>query len=166
MPIYKSDLSVSGIDALLENIENYSKNIDKLRQELPGILAKKAEESISENISAVTDKDGNEDVHSGSEASPGKATAFMHGSQAAYLEYGTGINGESYPHPLSAEAAWAYNSGAKIRTLADGTPGWMWFDSSGERHFTHGIEAQKCVFNAAVQIREEAAETARKELEE
>lgn len=169
MPTLRANLSESSLDALLDQLEAYKKKLQKLSEELPSILAGEITERIDAKLdpilgSPVDKADGNVDARSDKESQPYRAKAMMTGTQAAFLEFGTGIEGMSNPHPLSAQEAWAYNTGAHIRGLPDGELGWTWYDDSGHHHDTHGIEAQRIVYDSAKEVRNDLEKIVKGEL--
>lgn len=162
MKTIKTELSISSLDKLLSSIEQYKEKVSSLEHSLPQGLAKKAEKYISINISEILDKDGNIDVGVGTYAFGDTALAFISGTQAAYIEYGTGINGKNEPHPLATDIGWDYMTGQRIFKTKDGRIGWVYKNPlTGKYHFTEGIPSGRVVFNAANQIRREVSETAK-----
>ena len=160
--ILKAELSVSSLDNLLKELREYREKVESLDSKLPQELASNAESYISQNLADVMDRDGNVDVSTGTDKIGNTARAYMDGSQAAYIEFGTGVKGKQSPHELAAEVGWEYDSGERIFTTKDGRRGWVYKDPiSGLYYFTEGIPAMMPVLNAAREIKNEVAETAR-----
>ena len=69
---------------------------------------------------------------------------------AIYVEYGTGIIGESEPHPFAAEQ-WAYD------VNQHGTKGWVYkSDKDGEFHWTMGYISRPFMYNTMRWLEEAA----------
>lgn len=161
-----AQLSVSSLDQLLKQVNGYKEKVESLPANLTRNLTIKAEQYIAQNLEAITDPDGNIDAHADKEISGRLGRAFLAGSQAKYLEFGTGPAGEAAPHPLAADVGWEYNSqdrlGSKIYQTDDGRIGWVYFDqSSGQFRFSEGIAAQMTVYKAGQRVRREIVETAK-----
>ena len=162
----KAELSSSSLDNLIKELEDYKSKIKSVENNLPQRLADKAADYITENVNAITEKDGNIRANSGSYGIGNEALAYLEGEQAAYLEYGTGTVGANNSHPLASEVGWDYASGERIFTTKDGRTGWIYQDkSTGQYHFTEGIPANMPVLNAAAQIKLEVDKTAKEMFE-
>ena len=99
----------------------------------------------------------------------------MSGSQAVYSEFGTGTEGGMHPHPMKHDFALnEYNSGKTIRPASDkvaaiaaiapGTLYWTYKDDNGNIHYTQGVPAQKIVYNAGIEVKDQMPEIIEKNL--
>ncbi len=162
----KAQLSESSLEQLIQQIEQYKEKVDLLPQKLVQSLTGKAKKYIEQNLASITDTDGNIDVYTGKENLGNVGRAFLGGSQARFLEFGTGIAGGASSHPLAIDVGWQYNNqdreGSKIYQAEDGRIGWVYFDRSTRQfRFSEGIAAQMTVYRAAQQVRRETVKTAK-----
>lgn len=161
MPTYKAGLSVSSLDALLNDLKTYQQKVEATPHKIVETLVDYGKEQISQGIGSIRDKDGNYLATAGSYVFGNGGVAYMEGGQAAYLEYGTGVKGQASPHPKANEAGWQYNSGKTIKRTGD----WSYWDSvKGQYVHTKGIPAQMPVLKAANAIRKKEIEAAKEAL--
>lgn len=162
MPVFKAELSSASLGALLEEVKKYHSKVDAAPEKIVSSLTRSAQEKIDRNLNAITEKDGNVLASAGSYQFDTEGFAYLEGEQAAYLEYGTGVQGQGAPHPLASEVGWDYNSGTRIHTTKNGRVGWVYPESgTGKWRFTEGIPAQKPVLLAAEEVRQEIAAAAK-----
>lgn len=154
MPVYDMPLSVAGIDAVIRELESFRDRLNDASERVVRELAHDAENDMSARLSSVADPDGNVDARVQSNVSGNEATVSLTGSQAAFLEFGTGVVGRTSPHEMAGRVGWNYASGAKIRSFKNGRIGWVYFDQS-RRHYrvTSGIAAQNIVIGASATTR-------------
>lgn len=161
MPVFKAQLSVSSLGDLVSALKAYREKVSAAPGKMVQALTKFGEEQISRGLDDIVDKDGNYLAAAGSEQSGAKGLAYMQGEQAAFLEFGTGVEGRDSPHPQAGEAGWGYGSGAAISSAGD----WFYWDSVKERYIhTQGIPAQMPVFKAANAIRQKESQAAKEAL--
>ena len=73
----------------------------------------------------------------------------------AFVEFGTGVKGQSSPHKNGeylSKAAWSYASGAKIFTTQDGRVGWIYPTDDGGFRFTEGMESRPFMYETALEL--------------
>lgn len=163
----KANLDSSSLGKLIDELKDYQRKFNSLETELPKRLAQLAEREIEDNLNDITEKDGNVNAHAGHTVKGNTATAYLEGSQASYLEFGTGIVGKSHSHPLASEIGWDYLNGERIFQTKDGRIGWIYRSPlTKEYRFTEGIEAGMPVLNAAKTIRSYIPKVAKEILEE
>lgn len=161
MPTYKAILSVSSLDALLNDLKSYQQKVEAAPHKIVETLVDYGKEQIAQGISSIRDKDGNYLATAGSYMFDTAGFAYMEGEKSTYLEYGTGVSGQSSPHPQANEAGWQYNSGSTISSTGD----WYYWDPIKQQHVhTKGIPAQMPVLKAANAIRQKEAEVAKEAL--
>jgi hypothetical protein len=162
MPTYRADLSVASLDKLLSDVKDYQKKIDSAPAKITEQLAEIGAEAITQNISGITNPDGNAPGTVGMQIEGGIAKVFQQGKQIAFLEYGTGEQGAGSPHPVAVKAGWKYGSGKNIRKMKNGKMMWRYYDRlKGHYRITDGIPAQKQVFKAALTMRDSIVEVAK-----
>lgn len=141
---------MAGIDQLIRDIDAYQARLRNAEQAIVSEMADVVETDMNARLSAVTDPDGNVDAHVNRVVNGNNAIISLTGSQAAYLEFGTGIIGRSSPHQMAGQFGWDYATGSKIRTFRNGRIGWVYFDTSRNHYrITSGIAAQNIVIGAA-----------------
>lgn len=161
MPKLTANISVSSLDALLNDLKTYQKKVEEAPRKIVESLTDYGKEQIAQGIVSIQDKDGNYLATAGSYVFDNTGFAYMEGEQAAYLEYGTGVKGQSSPHPQANEAGWQYNSGSTIKNTGD----WSYWDPiKGQYVHTKGIPAQMPVLKAANAIRQKEVEAAKEAL--
>ena len=73
----------------------------------------------------------------------------------AFVEFGTGVVGQSNPHKNGeylSKASWDYASGAKIFTTKDGRVGWIYPTDDGGFRFTEGMESRPFMYETALEL--------------
>jgi len=165
MPMFTADLSVASLDQLLSNVKAYQKKIDEAPEKISVRLAEIGAASISENLSGITDTDGNVPGTVGIALSGSKATVYQQGDQIAYIEFGTGAQDAASRHPQAGEVGWNYDSGTKIHTMKNGKRMWRYWDKlKGHWRITSGLPAQKQVYRAALKMRDSIPTVAKEAL--
>lgn len=155
MPTFKADLSVDSLDKMLSDVKDYKAKLEAVPAKITERLAEIGAEAIQQNISGITDPDGNAPGTVGMQAEGGSGKVFEQGDQIAYLEYGTGEQGAAASHPMAVKAGWNYGSGKNIRRMKNGKMMWHYFDNlHGHWRTTNGISAQKQVLRAAITMRD------------
>ena len=73
----------------------------------------------------------------------------------AFVEFGTGVVGQTAPHTNGeylSKAAWSYASGTKIFTTQDGRVGWIYPTDDGGFRFTEGMESRPFMYETALEL--------------
>lgn len=152
---------MSSLDALLDSLKAYQEKVEEAPRKIVETLADYGKEQIAQGINGIRDKDGNYLAAADSYVYGDTGFAYMEGEQAAYLEYGTGVFGQSSPHPKANEAGWQYNSGPTISSTGD----WSYWDSIKSQYVhTKGIPAQMPVLKAANAIKQKEIDAAKEAL--
>lgn len=76
----------------------------------------------------------------------------------AFVEFGTGVVGQSNPYKNGeylSKAAWQYATGPKIFTTQDGRVGWIYPTDDGGFRFTEGMESRPFMYETALEIQRE-----------
>lgn len=161
MPTFKADLSTSSLDVLLKDLVEYQEKVVTLPERLTSELAQTAATSISENLTGITDLDGNAPGTIEIKQNGTSATVSNVGDQIAYLEYGTGAYAD--PHPQAGQVGWTYGEGERIFTTKSGRRMWhYWDDMRGHWRTTAGQQPNMQVFKAALKTRQEIVPTAKR----
>lgn len=166
MPTYTADLSVASLDKLLSDVKDYKAKVEAAPAKITERLAEIGAEAIQQNISGITDPDGNAPGTVGMQVEGSSAKVFEKGDQIAFLEYGTGEQGATSPHPKAAEAGRKYNVGPYIHKMKNGKMMWHYRDKLRGGHWrtTNGIPAQKQVLKAALTMRDNIVPVAKEAL--
>lgn len=148
MPVYEIGISEAEITGLIRSLDEFKRRLERAEVQIVQGLADDAEAEMVSRLNAVTDPDGNIDAHVRSFGGGNDATVALVGSQAAYLEFGTGVIGARNAHELSAQVGWQYVAGSHYRTFRNGRVGWVYFDRSrGHYRVTSGITPQRIVLS-------------------
>lgn len=161
MPKLKATLSEDSIANLIDQLQEYKSKVESLEVNTTEKVTSRALNEIERNLFAVTDKDGNVDVSADSFTFGNSGFAYLTGSQAAYVEFGTGPKGAENPHPNAGENSWKYGTSGdgKIFTTKDGRIGWLYKDfETGRLRFTEGLSAQEVVLRASESVKSEIPE--------
>lgn len=158
MPVIR--VKLSELDDFIRDLKEYKAKVEAAPSKIVAELAEIGRKEIEGNIGAITDVDGNYLAGSGKEVNGNTAAAFMVGSQASFLEFGTGIQGQSSPHPDANVHGWEYNTGATIKNNQ-----WRYYDPFLNKFVTtSGIPAQMPVFKAANEVRARVEEAVKEAL--
>ena len=165
----KSDLSVSGIEKLQEQIREYQTSLEskvdiyarRLAQE--GVLFAKYNVKDFDAV-FVGDLLSSIKLRTGSK-SKGKSVYFVvaDSDHAAFVEFGTGYEGEEHPysHPLPEGATWKYVTGYQIVNNAKKhIYGWF-YERDGNVYFTEGMPSRPFMWNTSQQLNMKAIQIAR-----
>lgn len=159
--VFKSDLSVKGIENLQKQLLNYKNNI--LQQKIELLVKTLAEDGVDiaraniakldaiftgELISSISAKYGG--------STKGTAIFFIvaDSEHAAFVEFGTGQLGKegAYPYPLPPGISWDYNTGEKIFEIAPGEYGWFYPGNDGKLHFTQGMPSRPFMYETSMEL--------------
>lgn len=81
----------------------------------------------------------------------------------AFVEFGTGVVGQSNPHSNGeylSKASWQYASGAKIFTTKDGRVGWIYPTDDGGFRFTEGMPSRPFMYETAHELHDKCEQMA------
>lgn len=82
----------------------------------------------------------------------------------AFVEFGTGVKGQTSPHKNGeylSKAAWSYASGSHIFTTQNGRTGWFYPKDDGTFRFTEGMASRPFMYETALQLKNEFPRIAR-----
>ena len=82
----------------------------------------------------------------------------------AFVEFGTGVVGQSNPHSNGeylSMASWQYASGSKIFTTKDGRVGWIYPTDDGGFRFTEGMESRPFMYETALELHRKCEQMAK-----
>lgn len=167
--IFKSDLSISGIENLKKQIIDYQENILPNRaRELCSRLAEQGVEIAKANIAkldAVFTGELLNSVHIQDGGGTNTSAIFylvVDSEHALWVEFGTGQLGEEapYPYPLPNGFAWNYNTGKTIFEISPGQYGWF-YPKDGQWYFTQGMPSRPFMYETSLELQELVVKTAR-----
>lgn len=165
MPTFQADLSTSSLDKMLSDVKAYQEKVEAAPEKVTARLAEIGANAINQNVSEITDLDGNAPGTVSVDVRGAEATISQSGDQVAYLEYGTGEQGAANEHPEYKVAGWHYGSGKNIRRMKNGKLMWRYYDKlKGHWRITNGIPAQKQVLRAALTMRDNIVPVAKEVL--
>ena len=167
--VFKSDLSVNGLENLKKQLLDYKNNT--LQQKL-NILAKTLSEKgvviAQANIAgldAIFTGELISSIHT-RKGSGSKGTAIFYivadSKHAAFVEFGTGQLGQegSYPYPFPEGIEWNYNTGKTIFEIEPGQYGWFYPGDDGKWYFTQGMPSRPFMYETSLELMQIVKETA------
>lgn len=163
--ILKSDLSVSGLQALQKELERYRDSLTYKCQLLAEKLSERGVEIARVQIAdldAIFTGELIQSLHSEYKGSTQYGAIFAvvaSSSHAIYVEMGTGMVGAAHPYPGKLPAVYA--QGKTIRQLANGRYGWFYQDDNGDWWFTEGMPSRPFLYNTSLELQKEVAKIAK-----
>ena len=167
--VFKSDLSVKGLENLKKQLLDYKNNT--LQQKL-NLLAKTLSEKgvviAQANIAgldAIFTGELISSIHT-RKGSSSKGTAIFYivadSKHAAFVEFGTGQLGQEggYPYPFPEGVAWEYNTGKTIFEIEPGQYGWFYPGDDGKWYFTQGMPSRPFMYETSLELMQIVKETA------
>lgn len=168
--VFKTDLSVKGIEQLKKNLLNYKDNILQHKVDLLAkTLADKGVDIAQANVArldAIFTGELINSIHTRYGGSA-KGTAIFYvvadSHHAAYVEFGTGQLGleGGYPYPFPEGVDWQYNTGKTIFEISPGQYGWFYQDDNGDWYFTQGMPSRPFMYETYLGLKGLVERTAR-----
>ena len=167
--VFKTDLSVEGINNLKRELLSYKTNF--LQNRLVELVEKLSEKGVEIARANVTKLDAIftgeliNSLHS-EKGSISKGTAIFYivtdSKHAAFVEFGTGQlgmeGGDPYPFPEGVQ--WNYNSGRTIFEISPGQYGWF-YKRDEQWYFTQGMPSRPFMYETAIELEKEIVKTAK-----
>lgn len=159
--VFKTDLSVKGIENLKKQLLDYKDNT--LQQKVNLFVKRLAELGAEVAKAEIYSMDAvyTGELYRSIDFKPG--TAIKNGSQwivftdcpwAIFVEFGTGAVGAANPHPDTSIVGWKYD------VNSHGEAGWFYF-KDGEWHWTKGMPSRPFMYETSMEIMRIATKTAR-----
>ena len=158
--VFKTNLSVKGIENLKKQLEDYKKDFvhkcDLLAQRL-------AEQGVIIAKTKIAEYDA---VYTGElyrSVNYEKGAVIQDGSRwivytdcpwAKFVEFGTGITGQQNPHPKTELVGWKYD------VNEHGEAGWFYF-RDGEWHWTKGLPSRPFMYETSLELMQIVVKTAK-----
>lgn len=167
--VFKTDLSVEGINNLKRELLSYKTNF--LQNRLVELVEKLSEKGVEIARANVTKLDAIftgeliNSLHS-EKGSISKGTAIFYivtdSKHAAFVEFGTGQLGMEggYPYPFPEGVQWNYNSGRTIFEISPGQYGWF-YKRDEQWYFTQGMPSRPFMYETAIELEKEIVKTAK-----
>ena len=155
--VFRSDLSVKGIEQLKKDLLDYKNNIlqhkvDLLAYRLAELGVDFAQINVA-RLDAIFTGELISSIHSKYGGS-GKGTAIFYvvadSEHAIYVEVGTGIIGAKSPYPGKLPVVYA--QGKTIHHTANGKYGWFYQDANGNWYFTEGMPSRPFMYETAIEL--------------
>ena len=156
------DLTRSSIDRAIREIETIKQQLVDGINSLMRTLTEEGEEIAKMQIVSMGAVDSGElerSIHGYFDPQTRIGYVTAGAIHAVFVEFGTGIVGESEPHPVAGEAGWAYdvndhgNDGWVYRKGNDGV-----FSGNGGYYWTRGYVARPFMYNTLQWLAESAEE--------
>lgn len=152
--VFTADLSVSGIDGLIKQLQDYERDL-KDRNKL--FVERLAEVGIPVIDSKIAEAQGDSDKTHSTEISvvssgdTTQATLTLSGRDVLFIEFPTGIYyNNAVHHPKAAEFGYGVGTYGKGQGL---TPGYWWYKGDdGKYHFSRGTECTMPMYSASLEI--------------
>ena len=159
MTTIKVDLNKQGgLENAIKELENYKKKLESNTRLLVQRLTDYGAEIVRVKIVNMGAYYSGE-LLSGVDGyySPSLNAGFVRvtNDHVAFVEFGTGVVGQTNPHKNGeylSKAAWSYASGAKIFTTQDGRVGWIYPTDDGGFRFTEGMESRPFMYETALEL--------------
>lgn len=168
--VFKTDLSVKGIEQLKKDLLNYKNNILQQKVDLLAkTLADKGVNIAQSNIAkldAIFTGELINSIHTRYGGSANGTTIFYvvaDSEHAAFVEFGTGQLGleGGYPYPFPEGVDWNYNTGKTIFEIAPGQYGWFYKGDDGKWYFTQGMPSRPFMYETSLELMNLVVKTAR-----
>lgn len=164
--VFKTDLSVKGIEKLKKDLLNYKNNTLQQKVDLLAKrLAEKGVEIAQVNVArldAIFTGELISSIHTKYGGSA-KGTAIFYvvadSHHAIYVEMGSGLIGASKPYPGKLPAVYA--QGKTIHHTKDGKYGWFYQDDNGKWYFTEGMPSRPFMYETSLELMNLVVKTAR-----
>lgn len=161
-----SDLSVKGINNLIDEIRKYQDSLvikaRLLAQELAELGVEIARVKVAD-YDAIFKGELIESIHSDyGESNKNGAIFFIKADSehAIYVEIGTGIVGANSPY--KGKLPVVYAQGKTIRQLPDGRYGWFYQGDDGNWYFTEGMPSRPFMYETSMELYSKVEEIAKK----
>lgn len=180
--VFKTNLSVKGIENLQKELENYKNNVLQHKVELLAkTLAEKGVDIAQVNVArldAIFTGELINSLHSEyGGSSKGKAVFYVvtDSKHAAYVEFGTGQEGLKSPYPADFPSGvdWQYNTGKTIRQATEdiyvrgkvfvrtGEYFWSYIGEDGKLHITKGMPSRPFMYETSLELMQIVVKTAK-----
>ena len=159
MPIIKLKLNTESLNRALKELKAYQKKVEQAPQKLIEHLTEQGVEIAKMNVQDMNAYDSGElynSIHAESSGNVGYVIADA--AHAAFVCFGTGIEGANNPHPNIAIAGWKYD------VNEHGELGWWYIGRDGRAHWTKGMPSRPYMYNTAQQLRQMVIPAAREVL--
>lgn len=164
--VFKTDLSVKGIEQLKKALLNYKNNT--LQQKVDLLAKTLAENGVDiaqvnvARLDAIFTGELIASIHT-EYGGGSKGTAIFYvvadSEHAVYVEMGTGIVGASKPYPGKLPVVYA--QGKTIHHTKDGKYGWFYKDDNGNWYFTEGMPSRPFMYETSLELMSLVVKTAR-----
>ncbi|MBR1750440.1 MAG: HK97 gp10 family phage protein [Ruminococcus sp.] len=163
---FKTGLSVSGINKVITELTAYRDDLERRSREIVKRLTDEGTVILRAEVVRLSIPDTGYLLSRCAgiyDAGANIGTVFCECDYAVFVEFGTGVKGQSsaYPGEAMARAAYHYMGGTTYVILADGRIGWYYPADDGTWKFTEGMPSRPFMYNTAKQIRDMAVSAAR-----
>lgn len=164
--VFKTDLSVKGIEQLKKDLLNYKDNILQHKVDLLAkTLADRGVDIAQTNVArldAIFTGELINSIHTRYGGSS-KGTAIFYivadSDHAIYVEMGSGLIGASKPYPGKLPVVYA--QGKTIHHTKNGKYGWFYQDDNGDWYFTEGMPSRPFMYETSLEIMKEVVSVAK-----
>lgn len=164
--VFKTELSVKGIEQLKKDLLNYKNNTLKRKVNLlSSLLAEKGVVIAQINVAkldAIFTGKLMSSIHTkygGGSVDSAIFYIVADSEHAVYVEMGTGIVGAKKPYKGNLPAVYA--QGKTIHQTQNGKYGWFYQDANGNWFFTEGMPSRPFMYNTTLELMRIVEKTAR-----
>lgn len=164
--VFKTDLSIKGIENLKKALQNYKNNT--LQQKIEHLALALAENGVSfaqvnlATLDAIFTGELISSIHTKYGGSS-KGTAIFYivadSDHAIYVEMGSGLIGASKPYPGKLPVVYA--QGKTIHHTKNGKYGWFYQDANGDWYFTEGMPSRPFMYETSMELYRTIVRTAK-----
>lgn len=167
--VFKTDLSVKGINDLKKQLNDYKVNfLQRKLEELTKELAERGVEIAKANLTkldAIFTGELMNSLYAKQDSSSAGKVVFLivtDSEHAAFVEFGTGQLGleGGYPYPFPNGVQWDYNTGSTIFEFSPGQYGWF-YERDGQWYFTQGMPSRPFMYETAMELLQEVPKIAK-----
>jgi hypothetical protein len=151
---YRVELSVDAIGNLIQELEDYKRNLDDRIKLFVERLAEVGIPVIETKIMQAqgdSNKDHDTDISVVSSGETTTATLILSGTDILFIEFPTGIYyNNTVHHPKAAEFGYGIGTYGRGQGL---NPGYWWYKGEDEKyHFSRGTECTMPMYSASLEI--------------
>lgn len=149
-------LGVKQLSDLSTQLKAYKKHIDGVGDKIVTEMVATGSAELTRNLASIPNFDGNDVGSVEAYVLKNVGVISQYGPQVVYLEFGTGIPGESVQHPQASDIGWEYNTKTSehAHRIINGVEGWFYKpDGADKAIFTPGIRGSMSMWNTALFLR-------------
>lgn len=133
--------------------DEFSSNLEMYLTRIGEFGVQRAKENLTSYEMPFATGELENSIHSDTPDEPNSVDIVADSDHAYYVEYGTGVDGATIPHP-NPEVDWQYD------VNGHGEDGWRYL-KGGKLHWTKGMPSRPYMYRTSVDLEENAEQIAR-----